>query len=85
MPASCSTCISTANNRCAIDQDLSFGSDDIKEAFFTIKLLKDHDYQGTIGFDAHPYRSEADPWDFVERNLRTTKIHDGKSAAVQRE
>jgi xylose isomerase len=56
------------------DQDLSFGSDNIKEAFFTIKLLKDHDYRGTVGFDAHPYRSEADPWDFVERNLRTAKI-----------
>jgi xylose isomerase len=56
------------------DQDLSFGSDNLKEAFFTIKLLKDHDYQGTIGFDAHPYRTEADPWDFVERNLRTAKI-----------
>ena len=56
------------------DQDLSFGSDDLKEAFFTIKLLMDHQYSGTIGFDAHPYRSEADPWDFVERNLRTYKI-----------
>lgn len=56
------------------DQDLSFGSDDLKEAFFTIKLLKDHDYAGTIGFDAHPYRTESDPWDFVERNLRTAKI-----------
>ncbi|MFO0807348.1 MAG: TIM barrel protein [Gemmataceae bacterium] len=56
------------------DQDLSFGSDDLKEAFFTIKLLIDHKYQGTIGFDAHPYRNEADPWDFVERNLRTAMI-----------
>lgn len=56
------------------DQDLSFGSDDLKEAFFTLKLLKDHDYQGTIGFDAHAYRTEADAWDFVERNLRTAKI-----------
>src|SRR5947207_207381 len=56
------------------DQDLSFGSDDLKEAFFTTKLLLDHDYQGTIGFDAHPYRSEADPWDFVDRNMRTFKI-----------
>lgn len=56
------------------DQDLSFGSDDLKEAFFTIKLLKDRDYQGTIGFDAHAYRTEADPWDFVERNLRTATI-----------
>jgi xylose isomerase len=56
------------------DQDLSFGSDDLKEAFFTAKLLVDHEYAGTIGFDAHPYRSEADPWDFVERNMRTYKI-----------
>jgi xylose isomerase len=56
------------------DQDLSFGSDDLKEAFFTAKLLTDHKYPGTIGFDAHPYRSEADPWDFVERNMRTYKI-----------
>jgi len=53
------------------DQDLSFGSDDLKEAFFTAKLLMDHKYGGTIGFDAHPYRSEADPWDFVDRNMRT--------------
>jgi xylose isomerase len=56
------------------DQDLAFGSDELKEAFFTAKLLGDHKYQGTVGFDAHPYRTEADPWDFVERNLRTYKI-----------
>jgi xylose isomerase len=56
------------------DQDLSFGSDDLKEAFFTAKLLTDHGYAGTVGFDAHPYRSEADPWDFVDRNMRTYKI-----------
>jgi xylose isomerase len=56
------------------DQDLSFGSDDLKEAFFTIKLLADHKYEGTVGFDAHPYRTEADPWDFVDRNMRTVKI-----------
>jgi len=56
------------------DQDLSFGSDDLKEAFFTTKLLVDHRYEGTIGFDAHPYRTEADPWDFVDRNMRTYKI-----------
>jgi xylose isomerase len=56
------------------DQDLSFGSDDLKDAFFTTKLLVDHDYQGTIGFDAHPYRTESAPWDFVERNMRTYKI-----------
>ena len=60
------------------DQDLAFGSDDLKEAFLTIKLLKDHEYAGTIGFDAHPYRTESDPWDFVERNLRTAKIMTAK-------
>lgn len=56
------------------DQDLSFGSDDLRDAFFTAKLLMDHQYAGTVGFDAHPYRSEADPWDFVDRNMRTYKI-----------
>jgi xylose isomerase len=56
------------------DQDLSFGSDDLKDAFYTTKLFTDHQYTGTIGFDAHPYRSEADPWDFVDRNMRTYKI-----------
>jgi xylose isomerase len=56
------------------DQDLSFGSDDLKDAFFTTKLLMDHRYAGTIGFDAHPYRTEADPWDFVDRNMRMYKI-----------
>jgi len=56
------------------DQDLAFGSDELKEAFFTAKLLMDHDYKGTVGFDAHSYRSEADPWEFVERNMRTYKI-----------
>ena len=60
------------------DQDLSFGSDDLKEAFFTTKLFMDHKYDGTIGFDAHPYRSEADPWDFVDRNMRTYKIMQDK-------
>ena len=60
------------------DQDLSFGSDDLKDAFFTTKLLLDHQYEGTIGFDAHPYRSEADPWDFVDRNMRTFKIMKAK-------
>lgn len=60
------------------DQDLSFGSDNLKDAFFTAKLLIDHNYQGTIGFDAHPYRSEADPWDFVDRNMRNYKIMQAK-------
>jgi xylose isomerase len=67
------------------DQDLSFGSDDFKDAFFTTKLLMDHDYQGTVGFDAHPYRSEADPWDFVERNMRMYKIMQAKVTAFNQD
>ena len=39
-----------------------------------MKLLEDARWPGMRHFDAHPYRTEADPWDFVERNLRTYKI-----------
>jgi xylose isomerase len=56
------------------DQDLSLAADDIKDIFFVVKLLKDYRYKGTVAFDAHPYRSENDPWDFVERCMRTYKI-----------
>ena len=56
------------------DQDLTFASENPKDAFFMVKLLEDHGYEGTKGFDAHPYRNEADPWDFVERNMRNYKI-----------
>lgn len=65
------------------DQDLTFGSDDIKEAFYTVKLLVDHKYSGTIGFDAHPYRTESDPWDFVDRSMRTYKILQEKARRFQ--
>ena len=56
------------------DHDLAFGSDDLKEAFFTTKLLVDHKYGGTVGFDSRPYRTESDPWDFVDRSMGTYKI-----------
>ncbi|MBI3466354.1 MAG: xylose isomerase [Planctomycetes bacterium] len=60
------------------DQDLTFASENPKDAFFMVKLLVDHQYAGTKGFDAHPYRTEADPWDFVDRNLRNYKILEEK-------
>jgi xylose isomerase len=56
------------------DQDLRFGSDNPKEAFFTVKLLKDYKWKWTIAFDAHPYRTEAEPWDFVVGCMRTYNI-----------
>ncbi len=40
------------------DQDLRFGSRDIKSAFFLVKFLEDVGYQGSRHFDAHAYRTE---------------------------
>jgi xylose isomerase len=55
------------------DQDMSFGADNPKEALLVVKLLTDYGYAGTKSFDAHPFRTEADPWDFVERCMRAYK------------
>jgi len=40
------------------DQDLRFGSRDLKAAFFLVKFLEDVGYQGSCHFDAHAYRTE---------------------------
>jgi xylose isomerase len=40
------------------DQDLRFGSRDIKAAFFLVKFLEDVGYDGSRHFDAHAFRSE---------------------------
>jgi xylose isomerase len=40
------------------DQDLRFGSRDIKAAFFLVKFLEDVGYTGSRHFDAHAYRTE---------------------------
>lgn len=40
------------------DQDLRFGSEDQKGAFFLVKLLENNNYSGMKHFDAHAYRSE---------------------------
>jgi xylose isomerase len=40
------------------DQDLRFGSRDLKAAFFLVKFLEDVGYGGSRHFDAHAYRSE---------------------------
>jgi xylose isomerase len=58
------------------DQDLRFGSEDLKETFFVVKLLEDNNWAGTRNFDEHPYRSEDEKgvWDFVEGSMRTYLI-----------
>jgi xylose isomerase len=40
------------------DQDLRFGSHNIKSAFFLVKYLEDVGYDGSRHFDAHAYRTE---------------------------
>ncbi|RIV28167.1 xylose isomerase [Alicyclobacillaceae bacterium I2511] len=40
------------------DQDLRFGSENLKAAFFLVKLLEDAHYTGMRHFDAHAYRTE---------------------------
>lgn len=40
------------------DQDLRFGSRDIKAAFYLVKFLEDVGYEGSRHYDAHAYRTE---------------------------
>ena len=40
------------------DQDLRFGSHNLKSAFFLVKFLEDVGYDGSRHFDAHAYRTE---------------------------
>ena len=40
------------------DQDLRFGSEDLKAAFFLVKLLEDSKWDGMRHFDSHAYRTE---------------------------
>lgn len=58
------------------DQDLRFGSDGVKEAFFLVKLLEDNNYQGMKHFDAHALRTEDRDGviEFAKGNMRTYLI-----------
>jgi xylose isomerase len=58
------------------DQDLRFGSANLKSAFFLVKLLEDVGYEGSRHFDAHAYRTEdyAGVKDFARGCMRTYLI-----------
>ena len=58
------------------DQDLRFGSEGIKDAFFLVKLLEESGYDGPRHFDAHAYRNEdaEGVWDFAAGCMRTYLI-----------
>ena len=55
------------------DQDLRFGSEDIKETFFIVKLLEDNHWDGPRHFDVKPYRpdSNEEVFDLIEGCMRS--------------
>jgi len=65
-------CHLNAQKPLRFDQDLRFGAEDLKEAFFIVKLLEDHGWEGPRSFDAHAYRTadRQEVWDFVEGCMR---------------
>ena len=64
------------------DQDLRFGSRDIKAAFYLVKFLEDVGYEGSRHFDAHAYRTEdfEGVKDFARGCMRTYLILKDKVA-----
>jgi xylose isomerase len=64
------------------DQDLRFGSRDIKAAFYLVKFLEDVKYAGSRHFDAHAYRTEdyEGVKDFARGCMRTYLILKEKAA-----
>jgi xylose isomerase len=64
------------------DQDLRFGSRDLKAAFFLVKFLEDVGYPGSRHFDAHAYRTEdyEGVKDFARGCMRTYLILKEKAA-----
>jgi xylose isomerase len=55
------------------DQDLRFGSEGIKDAFFLVRLLESAGYDGPRHFDARPYRTETGDgvWEFAAGCMHT--------------
>lgn len=64
------------------DQDFRFGAVNLKSAFFLVKLLEDHGYNGSRHFDAHAYRTEdyEGVKDFARGCMRTYLILKEKAA-----
>jgi xylose isomerase len=58
------------------DQDFRFGSEGVRDAFYTVKVLEDAQWDGMRHFDAHAYRTEDDDgvWDFARGCIRTYLI-----------
>lgn len=73
------------------DQDLRFGSEDLKGAFLLVRMLEGTSgtpaYTGPLHFDAHAYRSEDEQgvWDFARGCMRTYKILKARAQEFDRD
>jgi xylose isomerase len=62
------------------DQDLRFGSEDVRQAFLLVRLLEGtlggKPYEGPLHFDSHAYRTEDEEgvWEFARGSMRTYKM-----------
>lgn len=67
------------------DQDLRFGSENLKAAFFLVDLLESSGYDGPRHFDAHALRTEdeAGVWAFAKGCMRTYLILKEKAQAFR--
>lgn len=67
------------------DQDLRFGSENLKAAFFLVDLLESSGYDGPRHFDAHALRTEdeAGVWAFAKGCMRTYLILEEKAQAFR--
>jgi xylose isomerase len=69
------------------DQDLRFGSEDLKQALLLVRLLEGTAggprYEGSRHFDAHAYRTEdrEGVWEFARGCMRTYKILKARAEA----
>jgi xylose isomerase len=69
------------------DQDLRFGSEDVKQAFLLVRMLEGTSgtprYEGPRHFDSHPYRTEDDDgvWEFARGSMRTYNVLRERAAA----
>ena len=72
-----------AQKMARFDQDLRFGSEDLKGAFHLVRLLESAGYDGPRHFDAHAYRTENQEgvWEFALGCMRTYNM---LKAAAQR-
>ena len=74
-------------NYARFDQDLRFGSQNPKAAFFLVKFLEDVGYAGSRHFDAHAYRTEdaAGVKDFARGGMRTYLLLKEKARQFNRD